>query len=245
MRKYRAISIVLLILITVTGVCGCMDRDKLYGAKERAESNEEYAAMMLDYIEGKYQKNFEIVKFNFPEEGFNTEHLQSSLIVRETQSGIITDVYALLGAPYTYYDNYVADLASWNSRHLVDSTILDGMGNVKMYLYLRNENIGAPDVSKENVSRVVLVVNINRKPDIESLEKLYVVYQQLFELDYEHRFLIVGFTEESEDFSNYVQAYRVYGKKKWVDFEDTVYATLSAKDAGLTFAAFQDLCEYN
>ena len=220
-----------------------MNNDQLYGAKTRKESNEEYAQMMLGYIEKKYATDFEIVNYIFPQEGFNTEHLQSVLLVKNTQNGVVSHVYATLGSPYTYYDDYVSDLASWQNRQLVDCSALDGLGSAKLYLYLRDEDMNAPNIFKENVSRVVLLVNVTQKPDTETMEKLYSVYQELFALDYDYIFLAIGFTEQSEDFDKYVQFYRVFGKKNWADYNGNVYATLSAQDAGLTFEAFQNLCE--
>lgn len=220
-----------------------MNETKLYGTKARAESDAEYAQMMLSHLTEKYKKEFEIIDYQFPQEGFNTNHLQSNLLARETQTGVITHVYATLDAPYTYYDAYVSDLASWENRHLVDCSALDGLGSAKLYLYLRDEDVTAPDVSRENVSRAVLLVNITQKPDEENLEKLYQVYQELFALDYEYIFLAVGFTEQNKVFDDYVQSYRVYGKKNWEDYGGTVYATLSAKDQGLTLDAFKNLCE--
>lgn len=221
-----------------------MSNDQLCGYKIRKESDEEYAQMMLAYIKNKYERDFEIINYIFPEEGFNTNHLQSFLLVKETQSGVVTHVYATLGSPYIYYDTFVSDLASWKNRQLVDCSAIDGLGSSKLYLYLKNEDVNILDISEENISRVVLIVNIRRKPDTETLRKLYEVYQNLFALDYEYIFLVVGFTERSEIFDDYVQSYRVYGKKKWVDYNGNVYATLSAQDAGLTFEAFQNLCEH-
>ena len=69
------------------------------------------------------------------------------------------------------------------------------------------------------------------------------MYRNLFELDYEYTFMLVGFTEKSEVFDDYVEFYRVFGTKNWVDYDGTVYATLTAKDPGLAFDAFQKLCE--
>lgn len=242
MKKIRIISFLSSIAIMVTGVCGCMS-NKLYGTRTRKESNEEYAQMMLEYIENRYQRDFEIINYTFPEEGFNTAHQQNFLLVKETQRGVVTHVYSTLGSPYTYYDAYVSDLASWENRQLIDCSAIEGLGSAKLYLYLREENVSAPDISKENVSRVVLVANITQKPDAETLEKLYTVYRELFALDYEHIFLIAGFTEQSDVFDNYIRSYRVFGKKKWVDYDGNVYATLTAQDAGLTSEAFQNLCE--
>lgn len=244
MRIKRAISLSLVMLLTVMGAWGCMSRENMYGAKKRKESNEEYAGMMLEYIENKYSKNFEVVEYNFPEEGFNTGHLQNTLVVKEKSSGAVTDVYATLAEPYLYYDHYVSDFASWENQRLVSEKALEYSGSAKLYLYLRNEDANAPDASKENVSRVVLVVNINEKPNVQTMEKLYGAYNELFALDYEHIFMIVGFTESREAFDKYVQSYRVYGKKKWEDLGGKVYATLTAQNAGLTFEAFQNLCEY-
>lgn len=239
----KRIGLFILVALLMIGVCGCMNNNQLYGTKTRKESNEEYAQMMLGYIEKKYATDFEIINYIFPEEGFNTNSLQSILLVKETQRGIITHVYATLGSPYIYYDAYVSDLASWENRQLVDCSALDGLGSAKLYFYLRDEDVNALDISKENVSRVVLLVNITQKPDTEILKKLYAVYQELFTLDYEYVFLVAGFTEQSADFDNFVQSYRVFGKKKWVDYGGNVYATLTAQDAGLTFEAFQNLCE--
>ena len=220
-----------------------MSEEKMYGSKARKESDEVYAQMMLEYIEQKYEKNFEIVQYIFPQEGFNTNHLQNILLVKETETGVLTNVYAILGAPYTYYDHYVSDLASWKNSKLVDCAALENLGSAKLYLYLRDEDVNVLDISGENVSRAVLMVNITQKPDEETLEKLYSVYQELFDLDYEYVFMVVGFTEQNENFDNYVQFYRVFGKKDWGDYDGKVYAILSAQDAGLTFEAFQDLCE--
>lgn len=220
-----------------------MNKEQLYGSKAREDNNEEYAQMMLGYIEQKYEREFEIVNYMFPEEGFNSTHLQNILLVREKQSGVMTHVYATQGEPYTYYDSYISDLASWKNSQLVDCSSLDDLGSAKLYLYLRNEDVNALDTSKENVSRVVLLVNITQKPDDETLKKLYEVYQDLYNLDYEYIFLAASFTEQNENFDNYVQFYRVFGKKKWVDYDGKVYATLSAQDAGLTFEEFQNLCE--
>jgi len=216
--------------------------NKLYGSKTRSENDQEYAQMMLKYIEGKYNKDFEIIEYIFPEEGFNTDHLQNFLLVKETQSGVITHVYSMQGEPYTYYDEYVSDLISFNNRQLVNCTSLNGLGSEKLYFYLRNEDLNSPDYSKENVSKVVLVVNITRKPETDTMEKLYEVYKNLFTLDYENVFLVVAFTEENKNFDDYVQYYRVLGKKDWVDYNGKVYATLSVTEADLTFNAFQNLC---
>ena len=242
MKIMRVVAVFIMALLVVIGVCGCMDNSKLYGTKTRKESDQEYAQMMLRHLEKKYNKDFEIIQYIFPEEGFNTNHVESFLTVREMQSGTVTNMYATLGDPYTYYDNYVSDYASWINRKMVDCTALDGLGTTKLYLYLRELEVNEPDISKENVSRVVLLVNITRKPDTETLEKLYGVYQELFSLDYEYIFLVAAFTEHSENFDNYVQSYRVFGKKNWEDYEGEIYATLSVKEAGLTFDAFENLC---
>lgn len=221
-----------------------MDENRMHSEKKRKESNQEYAQMMLEHTEKKYGKTFEIIHEIFPEEGFNTNHLQSVVLLRQPQSNVITHVYATLGDPYTYYDAYVSDLASWENRHLVDCSKLDGVGTAKLYLYLREENANQPDVSEDNVSRAVLLVNIPQTPNVETLEKLYSIYEELFALKYEYIFLVAGFTEQSGEFDNYVRSYRVYGKKDWKDYNGKVYATLSAETAGLTFEAFQQLCRY-
>lgn len=244
MKILRYLSLILVLILTVTGVCGCMNKNKLYGSKVRNESDKEYAQMMLEHIENKYGKNFEIVDYVFPEEGFNTDHLQNVLLVKDSETGVATHVYATLGSPYTYYDAYVSDLASSESFKLVDCSNVEDLGSTKLYLYLRNEDIDKIDISKENISRVVLLVNITQKPDEVTLKKLYDVYQDLFALDYEYIFLVASFTEQNECFDNYVNYYRVFGKKDWADYDGKVYTTLSAQDAGLTFEAFKNLCEY-
>lgn len=243
MKKTRVICGLLLIFLIVIGVYVSMGFNELGGYKIRSESDEQYSRMMLEYIEKKYDKDFEIVKCIFPQEGFNTSNMQNYLLVKESQLGITTRVYSTLGSPYTYYDDYVSDFASWTNRNIVDTSSLDRVASTKLYLYLRDENINALDISKDNVSHAVLAVNINSVPDADALEKLYKVYCELIALDYDNVFLIAGFTESNEAFDDYVNFYRVFGKKRWEDYGGVVYATLTAKNGGLSFDDFQKLCE--
>ena len=99
------------------------------------------------------------------------------------------------------------------------------------------------DISNENVSRVILLVNITQEPNEETLEKLYDIYKELFALNYEYTFFVAGFTEKNEVFDDYTNAYRVFGGKTWKDYSGKVYATLTAKESNLTFTAFKKLCE--
>ena len=52
MKKIRALSIILLILITVTGVCGCMNKNS--NKSNRRETDQEYILQMQNYIQEKY-----------------------------------------------------------------------------------------------------------------------------------------------------------------------------------------------
>lgn len=235
LRKNKKINVIILLIICIM-LCGC---------KSNSFNEKKYANEMLNYLEEKYDKEFEIVRCILPQKTFNSEHLKNYLLVRELETGIFTEVYSLVSEPYVFYDYYISDIAVQKTEEILLHNNQNLINKSKLYFYMRNEDINSLDISTENISRVVLVININHSPDIKNMEQLYEIYNQLFSLEYENIFMIIGFTEENPIFDNYVKYYRIYGVKDWQDYDGKVYATMDINETNLTYEQFKNKIIFN
>lgn len=234
MKRIKFVALLLISAIGITSIGGCARFDAM---KKRTEPDEQYAQLMLSHMEDRYKREFEIVSYRFPKETVVDEYAENILMLKDVQTGLTTHAYSYLGKPYDFYDSFASDYASYLVSSEVNTKPLKLHGTGRLYLYLRNENFESLDVSSKNVSRAVMVINIPQRPEEDNLMAIYQVYQSLQELDYEKKYLLVGFTEQSTKFTDFVNFYRVYGVKKWSDYGWT-YAKMSVKEAGLSYEEF-------
>ena len=208
----------------------------------RKESDVEYSNLMLDYIKNKYSKDFVVVETLFPKEGFNTSMKVNTLVVKEVETEIIVNVHAALEKPYNFYDNYADSLAGYLLRSKVDSSFIEEKHKSKLYVYLKDKNIDDIDISDRNISKATFVININAKPNEDTLKKLFMVYEELCKIECSYVFMIVGFTQEEDVLTKYVNNFSYYGDKYWEDYSNNVYATMNVSEKGINYTEFSQKC---
>lgn len=216
-------------------------RNKVYSV--RKESDAQYADLMLNYIVDKCKKNFNVVETYFPEEGFNTSMLINTLVVQDVETGMLVNVYALLGEPYDFYDNYATSLASFMLKDRIDTSEIDAFATAKLYVYLKEEDINNLDISDANISKTTLVINVTAEPSEAVFESLYEVYNELCAIESNFTRMLVGFTEEAEVFQKYTNNFDFYGDRSWENYDGQVYAKMKITDKGLSYEEFVEQCE--
>lgn len=220
----------------MTGACGCMKTNTSHG---RIETDQEYAELMLQYMEETYDTTFQIVESIFPKAGFNTGMKENVLVV-EDSNGVIANAKARLGSPYKFYDDYLNSCAADQIQRSMDLENLLALGNARFYTVVKSKILSEINIAPEGVSSVTLVVNIPQQVTDEAMEQLYDVYCQICDAGYQTLYLIAWFTDGSAEFDQAVNNYRVYGKSDWKHYEGTVYAALKITEPDLPYEVFRN-----
>lgn len=231
-KQLWALFLAVMIMI---GACGCMKANDNYGRKE---NDQEYSELMLKYMEEKYNTTFQIVEYIFPKAGINSG-MKENVVVVEDPSGVTANVKARLGAPYSYYDDYVNACGADQIQHSLDLSQLQKLGNARLYAVVNSKNMTDINITPEGVASITLVVNIPQQPTEHTMELLYDVYCQICNAGHQNIYLIAWFTDGSAEFDRAVDNYRIYGKSNWQDYSGTVYAALKITTPGLSY---QDFC---
>lgn len=235
MKKMKLISILLLMIITIVGVTGCMDRTS--SKSNRNENDQEYLELMQNYIQEKYSIKVEVIESIFPKEGFNTALEENILIVRDS-NGVIANVKARLATPYKFTDDYMEASTA--------SAIQDEVGlgvrsdDSKIYVVPQNLDITNIDISPSNILALTFVSMINGKPTEADLKSLYDIYSNFHEMGYEKVNFLVGFTDGSVEFEKAVSNYTIYGKSSWEDYSGEVFAKLYVTEKNLSYDEFKE-----
>ena len=161
MKKIRAISILILIMITITGVCGCMNRDS--NKSNRQEADQEYIELMQNYIQDKYSITVDVVEQILPQDGVNTALKENVLVVRDS-NGVISNVKARLSTPYDFYDDYVESCTATSIEKELGISIPSG--NAKIYVVPNNLDIARIDTSATNIASLTFVCTITGNPGV-------------------------------------------------------------------------------
>lgn len=235
MRKFRAISIVLLILITVTGVCGCMNKNS--NKSNRQESDQEYILLMQNYIQDKYSITVDVVEQILPQDGINTALKENILVVRDS-NGVISNVKARLSTPYEFYDDYVESHAAASIQNEIGVSVPSGIA--KIYVVVNNSDANNIDTSATNIASLTFVSTITGQPNDNSMECLYEIYNAIQQKGYSNVYFLVGFTDGSSEFEKAVENYMIFGKSEWKDYSGEVFAELYVTDNNLSYAEFKE-----
>lgn len=235
MRKFRAISIVLLILITVTGVCGCMNKNS--NKSNRQEPDQEYILLMQNYIQNKYSITVDVVEQILPQDGINTALKENVLIVRDS-NGVISNVKAKLSTPYEFYDDYVEAQTAASIQNEIGVSVPSG--TAKIYVVVNNSDANNIDTSSTNIASLTFVSTITGQPNDNSIESLYKIYNAIQQKDYSNVYFLVGFTDGSSEFEKAVENYMIFGKSEWKDYSGEVFAELYVTDNNLSYAEFKE-----
>lgn len=236
MNVIKKLLLILVIIITITGVCGCMDFTSKKN-NNRKESDSEYSEMFKSYIEEKYSKSFEIVSTDFPESGFNTGMKQNVVVLRD-DDGVTCNVTAYLSTPYSYYDDYVESYTASLIEAEIDNAKYDSV-RYRIYVTVKNRNMDETNVSSNNILSLTFVGKVDHSPEEKDLQGLYEIYDELVRKGYRNIYYLVGFVNESKEFDAAVDNYTIYGKSKWSDYKGAFYAYLSVKNPGLSFDDFK------
>ena len=235
MKKIRAISIILLILITVTGVCGCMNKNS--NKSNRQETDQEYILLMQNYIQDKYSITVDVVEQILPQDGINTALKENILVVRDS-NGVISNVKARLSTPYEFYDDYVESCTAASIQKEIGVSVPSG--TAKIYVVVNNTDANNINTSAANVASVTFVSTITGNPNDDSLERLYEIYNSIQQKGYSNVYFLVGFTDGSPEFEKAVENYMVHGKSEWKDYSGEVFAELYVTDKNLSYAEFKE-----
>ena len=235
MKKIRAISILILIMITITGVCGCMNRDS--NKSNRQEADQEYIELMQNYIQDKYSITVDVVEQILPQDGVNTALKENVLVVRDS-NGVISNVKARLSTPYDFYDDYVESCTATSIEKELGISIPSG--NAKIYVVPNNLDIARIDTSATNIASLTFVCTITCNRDNNTLERLYEIYNKIQKKGYENIYFLVGFTDGSVEFEKAVENYLVHGKSEWKDYSGEVCAELYVTEKDLSFDQFKE-----
>lgn len=234
MKKIRAISIILLILITVTGVCGCMNKNS--NKSNRQESDQEYVLLMQNYIQDKYSITVDVVEQILPQDGINTALKENILVVRDS-NGVISNVKARLSTPYEFYDDYVESCTAASIQKEIGVSVPSG--TAKIYVVVNNTDANNINTSATNIASLTFVSTITGNPNDNSLERLYEIYDTIQKKGYSNVYFLVGFTDGSYEFEKAVENYMVHGKSEWKDYSGEVFAELYVTDNNLSYAEFK------
>lgn len=214
-----------------------MNTKNTYGRKE---ANQEYAELMLQYMEEKYETSFRIVEYIFPEGGINSGMRENVLVV-EDSNGVIANAKARMSTPYSYYDDYVDACGATLICNQLDLSGLQALGNAELYAVVKSKTVADIDVTPVGVTSVTLVANIPQHVSADAMTQLYDAYYRICDAGYAKVYVIAWFTDGSAEFDQAVDNYRVYGKASWQNYTGTVYAALKVSDTKLSYEDFQGL----
>ena len=235
MKKIRAISIILLILITITGVCGCMNKNS--NKSNRQETDQEYILLMQNYIQDKYSITVDVVEQILPQDGINTALKENILVVRDS-NGVFSNVKARLSTPYEFYDDYVESCTAASIQKEIGVSVPSG--TAKIYVVVNNTDANNINTSAANIASLTFVSTITGNPNDDSLERLYEIYNAIQQKGYSNVYFLVGFTDGSPEFEKAVENYMVHGKSEWKDYSGEVFAELYVTDNNLSYAEFKE-----
>lgn len=202
------------------------------------ENHQEYAKLMLEYMEQKYATEFTVVEEIFPEAGFNTGMRENILVVADS-NGVTANVRARLATPTNCYDDYVNACGANRIQSNLNLEGLQTLGNARLYAVVNTKRLSELNISPEGVASVTLVVHIPQQFREDAMEQLYDAYCQICDAGYQNLYLIAWFTDGAAEFDRAVDNYRVYGKSSWKDYSATVYAALKVTTPGLSYEDFR------
>ena len=203
----------------------------------RRESDQEYVALMRNYIQEKYSVAVEIVDQILPQDGINTGLQENILVVRDA-NGVLANVRARLSSPYTFYDDYVEACTAAAIQKELDVQLSSGEG--KVYVVVNHSDITHIDTSADNIASLTFVAAVAGNPDDRALEQLYRIYDSLRQKGYKKVYFLVGFTDGSPEFEKAINNYMVHGKSEWKDYSGKVFAELYVTDQTLSFDEFKE-----
>lgn len=235
-NPFKIIISLSIFLALMIGVNGCMFFEN---KPTRIEENDEYVQMMHQYIQDKYNVNFDIKESILPEEGFNTGMKENILVVTD-ENGVSANVKAYLSTPYEYSDDYVYSLAADKIQKSLDLTDIEKHGCCKVYTVTNSSDPTDIDISADNIASLTFVAVIDHSSDDDALDILYDVYSQIQTLGYADVYFLVAFSSDLEYFSKVVLNYTVYGQTSWSDYPAEISAYMNVMDNDLSKDAFTE-----
>ena len=236
--KLSRILMLGLAAILVLGLSGCGEPKG-----PRKESVEEYIKIAEKYMEEKYSGDFQIVEYEVHDSSFSG--MDTNTVVVRDENGVLTNVRAKYGTPYSFYDNYAANCAAAKilAQLQYNDDYIESLG---MTVVVQDKSLESMDLSPDNVVNPIVIAKIPQKPNDENLKAIYEVYEALGAMGYKDAKFQVGFVKESSDFDAAVENYRFHGKEHDSEYNGEFYARLRVRDPGLSFAEFKlRLQEYN
>lgn len=218
-----------------------MKKDNNYGRKE---TDQQYAELMLKYMEEKHGTTFQAVEYIFPEAGINSG-MQENVLVVEDSGGVTANVKARLSTPYSYYDDYVDACGADRIQRSLDLSGLQALGSARLYAVVNSKSATDISIAPGDVVSVTLVVNIPGEVTEEAVKQLYDAYCQICSAGYQKLYLIAWFTDGSAEFDQAVNNYRVYGKSSWKNYTGTVYAAMKVTTPNLSYEDFRNALTEN
>lgn len=235
MRNMRTVTMLILAMIVMMGICGCAGDHN----SNRKETDQEYALLMQDYIEEKYAITVDIVEQIVPQEGFNTGLEEHILVVRD-ENGVIANIKARLSTPYDYYDDYIESCTAASIQKELGINV--SSDNAKIYVALNAKEV---DTSAANIASLIFVSMVDGSPDDSTLNRLYEIYHSIQQKRYDNVSFLVGFTDGSAEFDKAVENYMVHGQSEWKDYSGEVFAELYVTDMNLSFDEFKESANYD
>ena len=220
--------------ILVLGLSGCGEPKG-----PRKESVEEYIETVRRYMEEKYSAAFQIVEYEVHNSSFSGADVNT--IVLRDENGIVTNVRANYGTPYSFYDDYIDQCAGEKFLAQLDYN-RDYIEALNVAVVVQNESIDSLDsidISPENIALPTVIAKIPQKPNDENLKAIYEVYEAMGAMGYKDTYFMVGFVKESSDFDAAVENYRFHAKIHDSEYNGEFYAWLRVRDLGLSFEEFK------
>ena len=202
----------------------------------RQEPDQEYILLMQNYIQDKYSITVDVVEQILPQDGVNTALKENILVVRDS-NGVISNVKARLSTPYELYDDYVESHTAASIQNEIGVSVPSGIA--KIYVVVNNTDINNINTSAANIASLTFVSTITGKPNDNTLERLYEIYDTIQKKGYSNVYFLVGFTDGSYEFEKAVENYMVHGKSEWKDYSGEVFNELYVTDNNLSYAEFK------
>lgn len=248
--------IVLLTVMMVVSVAGCGKKQEAQKEQDIAnriykETEEEYANLMLEFMEDRWHKEFKIVDQYLPNDAELVKDREMLWITVEDPEGRIANVSSTKLDPYYFADTYMYTICGEELMSKLDIP-RERIDTIRIYPYVRNifkDNSFSyddviVDISPENVSFVYVLAKIPDEPSEINLMDLFYIYLQLSDLEYKDIEILAAFTEEPSGYDRVVRNWPVYSNG-WLkeDFGDHCHGTLWSVGDDLTFKEFCSFLE--
>ena len=209
---------------------------------------DEKIAEMTQYIEEKYNEEFEFIEFIPAVRGFNDGMNYHTLTLKMENKDIYTNVREKMGEPEEYYDDLIHSYTAYLVKDYIDYSGISDLNHAKTYLATRLESSeyqnlknGKYKFRSDLFYDLECIISIKSEPSEKTLKELYDLYlqQQEHEIDIDNRRLIVSFGGDLDKGKMYVNNYYAMIKyQNWFVYDRTITHYIDLSKPSLSYEEF-------